>query len=280
MSRHVDALTAPSLKHLRDRWWDHDFSIFLRDTLRPRPGSRILDVGCGAGTAEVMLGRLHISQLTLYAVDRDVALARQTARSGSAHNIRLNVVAAEALELPFADAAFDSTFCVAVLQHVPDVERATNELARVTKPGGRVVVVEPDNAARYWFSSVPSGQEAYERSKEFFVAVMSAQGEGGDPSVGPKLPSIFPAQDIEVLSVTLFPVSVVLTGTPPDALWEERRQALQHAMELAAGTPALKGLGRAYGEALDRYARDAAAAGAAFLEIQNTMLFATAGVRN
>jgi SAM-dependent methyltransferase len=276
----VDALTAPSLKHLRDRWWDHDFSLFLRDARRPRPGSRILDVGCGAGTAEVMLGRLQISQLTLFAVDRDLALARHAAGSGSAHNIRLNVVAAEALELPFADAAFDSTFCVAVLQHVPDVEQATSELARVTKPGGRVVAVEPDNAARYWYSALASGQEAYQRSKEFFVAAMSARGEGGDPSVGPKLPSIFPAQGIEVLSVTLFPVSVVRTGAPPDTLWEERRDALRQALDFAAAAPALKGLGRAYAEALERYARDAAAAGSSFLEIQNTMLFATAGTKN
>ena len=38
-------------------------------------------------------------------------------------------------------------------------------LARVTRPGGRVLIVEPDNAARYWFSSVQSaGREAFEIS--------------------------------------------------------------------------------------------------------------------
>jgi SAM-dependent methyltransferase len=277
MPRQVDALTAPTLKHLRDRWWDSDFSEFLRETLRPRPGTRILDVGCGDGTAEVMLGRLHISQVTLFAVDRELDLAKQTARAGTAHNIRLYAVAADALGLPFADEAFDSTFCVAVLQHVPDLQTAVRELARVTKPGGRIVAVEPDNAARYWFSSLEAGQEAFERSTQFFRHVMGALGESGDPSVGPKLPSIFPAHHVELLSVNLFPVSVARTGSPPPAVWAARREALARALARSAGNGTAAELGRAYAEALERYARDARAAGPGFVEIQNTMLFATVG---
>ena len=60
MARHVDALTAATLKNLREQWWDFQFSEFLHDTLRPRPGTRILDVGCGEGTAELTLARLRI----------------------------------------------------------------------------------------------------------------------------------------------------------------------------------------------------------------------------
>ena len=280
MPRHVDALTAPTLKHLRDRWWDSDFSEFLRETLRPRPGTRLLDVGCGDGTAEVMLGRLHISQVTLFAVDRELDHAKGTAQAGSAHNMRLKVAAADALSLPFADAVFDSTFCVAVLQHVPDLRAAVGELARVTKPGGRIVAVEPDNAARYWFSSVDSGRQAFDLSTRFFTAVLGAHGEGGDPSVGPKLPSLLPAHNIELLSVNLFPVSVARTGAPPPAIWEGRRDALRRALDRGTGDGPAVDLGRAYAEALDRYERDAAGAGPGFVEIQNTMLFATVGQKD
>ena len=280
MPRHVDALTAPTLKHLRDRWWDNDFSEFLRETLRPRPGTRILDVGCGDGTAEVMLGRLHISQVTLFAVDREPEAARQTLRAGSAHNIRLHAAAADALRLPFAAAAFDSTFCVAVLQHIPNAGEAVGELARVTKPGGRIVAVEPDNAARYWFSSLAAGREAFDQSTRFFYAVMDAHGVKGDPAIGPQLPSMFRAHGIELLSVTLFPVSVARTGTPPSAVWQARREALRRALAGIPGEGTLAALGQDYAEALERYAREAAAAGPGFVEIQNTMLFATVGQRN
>ena len=60
MARQIDALTSATLKNLREQWWDTEFSTFLQDTLRPKPGTRILDVGCGEGTAELTLGRLRV----------------------------------------------------------------------------------------------------------------------------------------------------------------------------------------------------------------------------
>src|SRR5262245_16987245 len=65
----LDALTSPTLKNLREYWWSDEFTAFLRDTLRPRPGNRILDVGCGEGAAEVSIGRLHLSQIRLFGID-------------------------------------------------------------------------------------------------------------------------------------------------------------------------------------------------------------------
>ena len=47
MSRELDALTSSTLKHLREQWWTDTFTEFLVETLRPRAGKRILDVGCG-----------------------------------------------------------------------------------------------------------------------------------------------------------------------------------------------------------------------------------------
>jgi SAM-dependent methyltransferase len=275
MQRHVDALTAPTLKHLREHWWDSDFSEFLRETLRPRPGTRILDVGCGDGTAELSLGRLQISQVSLYAVDIRVSRARQTMQAGLSHNIRLNVAAADVLALPFANDVFDSTFCVALLQHTTDPSRAVAELARVTKPGGRVVAVEPDNAARYWFSSMESGRRAYETASRFFSALAAERGDRTDPSVGPKLPGTFAANGLEPLWVSLFPVSVTRMGSPPPPVWQGRREALARLRETCDET--VLPLADEYLRSLDRYAEEAANAGPGFVEIQNTMLFAAVG---
>lgn len=276
MPRHVDALTSPTLKHLRERWWDSDFSEFLRETLRPRPGTRILDVGCGEGTAELSLGRLQISQVSLFAIDRKIERARQTLVAGTSHNIKLKVASADAHALPFAGDAFDSAFCVAVLQHSPDVARVVSELARVTKPGGRVVVVEPDNAARYWYSSSPAGRKAYDVGTRLFAAMAQARNDATDPSVGPKLPAIFDAAGLEPLWVNLFPVSVTRMGPPPADVWQGRRRAVQ-AMADAAPDASLRGLVTEYSAALDAYEKDASTSGPGFVEIQNTMLFATVG---
>jgi SAM-dependent methyltransferase len=278
MTREVDVLTSSTLKHLRDRWWDDIFTGFMRDMVQPRAGQRILDVGCGTGTAEVRLSRLRISQLQIVAIDllaERVAQARATAQ---AHNIDAVFAAADACALPFPDASFDSAFCVAVLQHLRDVPRAVQELARVTRPGGRVIAVEPDNAGRYFYSSVESGQRTYEAAGQFFATLSNVRGDATDLTVGPKLPALFAGNGITPLDVHLYPVSRAQLGIPAKAVWDERKQAVEAAAEKAPDE-AIRRLGRDYLKLLDRYVEDARAAGPAFVEIQNTMLFATVGQR-
>jgi SAM-dependent methyltransferase len=277
MAGTIDALTSTTLKHLREAWWDDAFTEFLAETLAPRPGNRILDVGCGEGLAEVSIGRLHISQLRLAGIDlalSKVAAARQETRS---HNQRVFFAAADACRLPFLDATFDSIYCVAVLQHIDDVESAVSEFARVTAPRGRVLAVEPDNTARYGFSSTPAGRRAFELSAQFFIALAGPRGDRSAP-IGPNLPGMFARHGIEPLSVRLFPVSQTWLGPPAPPVWEARRRAVEDALGRAT-SDAASWLGREYLEVLGTYEKEARQAGSAFVEIQNTMLFATVGQR-
>lgn len=279
MTPHVDALTAATLKNLREQWWNDDFSAFLQEALRPRPGNRILDVGCGEGTAEVSVGRMRISQLSLIAIDLNFERVLHTAGVARSHNLRVGLAAADAMWLPFRDGVFDATFCVAVLQHVNNVTQAVAELARVTRPGGRVVTVEPDNSARYWYSSSSAGTRAFETATRFFSAVSDARGDSTDAAVGPRLSAIFSQHGIEPVSVQLFPVSVALIGQPAPEVWEARRNAVRRAIERAGGDGTVEALGREYLRTLDEYEAQARREGAHFVEIQNTMLFATVGQR-
>ena len=142
--------------------------------------------------------------------------AREALGAARSHNIRASFAAADARALPFSDATFDSVFCVAVLQHIGDVAGAVRELARVTRPGGRIVAVEPDNAARYFYSSSSVGMLAYELAGQFFASVGRERGDATDPAVGPKLPTLFARTGIELLDVQLFPVSRAQTGSAAD----------------------------------------------------------------
>jgi SAM-dependent methyltransferase len=274
VTRTIDALSSPTLKHLRDQWWDANFTDFLKDTLQPRAGSRILDVGCGTGTAEVQLSRLRISQVTLFGVDVLPARVSEAVATARAHNIRARYAAADGTRLPFAAGKFDSTFCIAVLQHAKDVEAAVAEFARVTKPGGRVLAVEPDNRARYWYSSVDVGMRAFEVANSLFAAIADAT----DPVVGPRLPGIFARQGIEPSGVQLFPVTVSHLGPPPKAVWSVRRAAVTAILDRAPDD-GVRRLADHYLKLLTSYAERATAAGSSFVEIQNTMLFATVGIR-
>lgn len=104
--------------------------------LRDRGPIRALDVGCGNGRFDSMLDPIE----ELHGVDVSpeiVAAAAETVPRG-----RFEV--ADGTSLPFADDAYDLTFTVCTLHHVEPPQRPAlmRELARVTRPGGLVVVFE------------------------------------------------------------------------------------------------------------------------------------------
>ena len=219
MSRELDALTSSTLKHLREQWWTDTFTEFLVETLRPRAGKRILDVGCGTGIGEISLARMRLSQVELFGVDLVVERVRAAAEAARGVNAHVNYAAADATSLPFGEGLFDSTYCVAVLQHIRDVGSAVAELARVTRKGGRLLIVEPDNAARYWFSSLPSGMQAFSMGERFFTALALARGESAAAQTGPLVPGLLRVHGIQPVSVQLFPVTVSHLGPPEPRLW-------------------------------------------------------------
>lgn len=94
-------------------------------------GRDVLEVGCGTG---LVLER--VARLSGRAVGVDLSpgmLAHARARG-------LEVVEGSATALPFPDASFDVVYAFKVLAHVPDIEVALREMARVTRPGGHVLV--------------------------------------------------------------------------------------------------------------------------------------------
>jgi SAM-dependent methyltransferase len=278
MTAAIDGLVSPTLKKLRERWWDDEFTEFMAETLRPRPGNRILDVGCGEGLAEVNIGRLQISQVELVGTDVSfdkLVRAREETRS---HNQRVGFAAGDARRLPFRDASFDALFSVAILQRVGDVDEAVGEFARVTAPGGRIVAVEPDNSARYFYSSASAGLQAFASASRLFSSLAASRGETSDDAIGPRLPAMFVRHGIEPVDVRLFPVSHAWLGTPAAGVWDARRKAIERLLPLAPDEN-LRRAGHDSLEALEVYRSEAVAAGPAFVEMQNVLLFATVGQR-
>ena len=97
-------------------------------------------------------------------------------------------------------------------------------------------------------------------------------------SVGPRLPTLFAREGIEPVSVRLFPVSETRLGAPEPDVWDDRRTRIQRAIDNSPDEAA-RSLGREYLTVIDDYRKEAAGAGPGFVEIQNTMLFATVGQR-
>jgi SAM-dependent methyltransferase len=109
----------------------------VRRLLGPFTGTEAaLDAGCGSGALAFALAR---SVAEVVGVDSN-GEALDAARAAAPENVRF--VEGEVTELPFEFASFDITACRGVLHHVRRPELAVSELARVTRLGGRVLVVD------------------------------------------------------------------------------------------------------------------------------------------
>ena len=100
-------------------------------------GAHVLDVAAGPGNVAVELVRQGAEQVT--ALDLSFNMLWEGARRG---HVGIAWVNGDALALPFSDATFDAVTISFGLRNVPDPEAALAEFARVTRPGGRIVVCE------------------------------------------------------------------------------------------------------------------------------------------
>ena len=112
------------------------------DAARPRPGERILEVGCGSGAVIRWLARHTALANPLTGVDVNDYLMRE-ARELTQHadlGQHITFEHGDAEELPLPSSSFDVTLSFTVMEEV-DADRMLAELVRVTRPGGRVGVV-------------------------------------------------------------------------------------------------------------------------------------------
>jgi ubiquinone/menaquinone biosynthesis C-methylase UbiE len=113
-----------------------DFSRQVREFVRPSATERALDVGTGAGALALALAPFVAEVIGVDVEPELLARARDRAPANATFD------EADATALPFPDASFDLAGTARTLHHVRRPELALAELARVTRPGGRVLVVD------------------------------------------------------------------------------------------------------------------------------------------
>jgi SAM-dependent methyltransferase len=142
----------------------------LPETMRElamRPGERIVDLASPKLLA-VVLARAGAEITSVDQLESEIGSWRRLTDGEP----RLRLEVGDGRALPFEDAGFDAAYSVSVIEHIPEPgdEQALRELARVTKPGGRVVVTLP-HAREYredWRDAPVYADQGGESERYFF----------------------------------------------------------------------------------------------------------------
>ena len=108
----------------------------------PKPGEKILDVGCGTGVNALAIARLVGPSGKVIGIDNSQAMLAIARERAAASNVEYQLQAVE--ETQFPENSFDGIVCTQVLSYLSDPVAVIRNLLRVIKPTGRVFIAETD----------------------------------------------------------------------------------------------------------------------------------------
>jgi len=204
-----------------------------------------LDVGCGSGGDVAEMARLMPDGTHVSGLDTSETMIAEARRRTASLGTRVSWRIGDAADLPYGDRGFDACRAATVLQHVSDPARVVREMARVTRPGGRVGVLEFDQETLFLDHPDP------QTTRIILDTFASAMAQG---HIGRQLPRLFRAAgltDVSVMPrVILGPAQFlrtllydhvarlqdqgVLTGQHTTRWWQNSRRGQQREIPPAA----------------------------------------------
>ena len=139
---HFDEKTAKQLSMIYQTDDIKEMQRQYRVWFDPRPGEKILDVGCGTGVNDLALSKLVGPSGKIVGMDNSEAMLAIAREKATAENIEYQLKAVE--EMDFPDDYFDGVVCTQVLSYLAAPVDVIRSLLRVVKPTGRIFISETD----------------------------------------------------------------------------------------------------------------------------------------
>lgn len=165
----------------------------ILDGLQLRAGDAVLDVGCGLGYDAIEIARRVGPNGRVVGVDLSELMLEEARRRTDGLGIPVSFELADVMKLPFDDGSFDVCRTERVLIYVPDVDQAFSEMCRVTRPGGRIGVLDVDA------DSTVIDHPDRETTRSFVHTFCDGFPNG---SIGTQLPRLFKRHGLTDLTVT------------------------------------------------------------------------------
>lgn len=211
------------------------------------PGMEVLSVGCGPG---VILGAVCALHPSLRGTGIDISPDRvEQATRRNYENPRIKFLCGDAHAMQFPSGSFDLVYCRMLLQYLQKKEHAVAELARVCRPGGRVLLQDLDGQLLWHYPEDPTMQRGLEK------VVMALGDTGFDPFVGRKLFWLARKAGLENLHVQVDCYHLIAGEAAPDIWkqWELKLEIARPQMTRVFGSEAeAKGYSRKFLEYLSR----------------------------
>lgn len=144
------------------------------DSLGLAPGSQVLEIGCGAGFMAIALAQRGLRVQAIDSAEAMVEQARQHAAESGVAEL-LSVEVGHAYPLAFEDGFFDLVLIIGVIPWLERPELAIQEMARVTKPGGHIILTT-DNRARLIYLFDPWLNPALQPLRKGVKAMLARTG--------------------------------------------------------------------------------------------------------
>lgn len=171
-------------------------------------GSTVCEVGCGSGANLWIAALLKTGKFIGIDIQPEqIAACRRRAQELSLNNTEFHCV--DGRELSLASNSVDAAFCRLVLIHLPDPLSLIKEMYRITRPGGKIIAIEPDVTA--YRMSKPASLKCFKARVEYFY-----RPGHGSIQIASQLEDLFKKSGLEQVTMKKHEISV--TGKEKEKL--------------------------------------------------------------